>query len=45
MSAKKGSSPYDVWTRPTDWKPLPSPKDVKPKKFTKKLGKTNHVNA
>ncbi len=22
------SSPYRVWTRPKNWKPLPSPKDV-----------------
>jgi len=23
------ASPYATWTRPKDWKPLPSPKDIK----------------
>ena len=37
------SSPYKVFTRPTDWKPLPNLK--KPVKKVKKLSKTNSVNA
>jgi len=37
------SSPYKVWTRPKDWKPLPTKK--KPVKKVKKLPKTNSVNA
>ena len=52
MTTKKnqGSSPYQVWTRPKDWKPLPSPSTVPTvptvptKKITKKLGTTNSVN-
>ena len=44
MTKKKNvSSPYATWTRPKDWKPLPSPKNVKPIK--KALKKVNSVNA
>ena len=40
---KNVSSPYATWTRPKDWKPLPSPRKVKPIK--KALKKVNSVNA
>ena len=45
MTKPVKSSPYAIWTRPKDWKPLLSPKDVKPVKKAKKLPKTNSVNA
>ena len=47
MTKPVKSSPYATWTRPKDWKPLPSPSTVPTvptKKITKKLGTTNSVN-
>ena len=32
------SSPYKRWTRPKDWKPLPSPKDI-PKQAGRRIKK------
>jgi len=43
MAKTKISSPYATWTRPKGWKPLPSPKNVKPIK--KAMKKVNSVNA